>query len=119
MIKEYDLEKLEQYATHRRLQTFYDHGTECVYFGCSAKGTKLVQWKANDNSIHMDLFTDDDVMMTVEHVIPRSLGGKNHISNYLPACQRCNERRGTEYIYTDISSKKITYDRHGAKDKTP
>lgn len=33
---------------------------------------------------------------TIEHIIPRSLGGYNHILNKLPACKRCNNKRGVK-----------------------
>lgn len=32
--------------------------------------------------------------MTIEHVIPKSKGGKNKRGNYVPACLPCNQRRG-------------------------
>lgn len=36
---------------------------------------------------------------TKDHVVPRSFGGRNHISNYVLACARCNNRRGTSLFY--------------------
>lgn len=30
---------------------------------------------------------------TVEHVIPRALGGKAHVSNLMPACRVCNNHK--------------------------
>jgi len=37
---------------------------------------------------------------TIEHVIPRALGGKLHISNLMPACQICNNHKPNEVLPT-------------------
>lgn len=34
--------------------------------------------------------------LTFDHIIPRSLGGGNFISNLLLACQPCNGKRGNK-----------------------
>lgn len=31
---------------------------------------------------------------TIEHIVPRSLGGPNRPDNYVVACRACNEARG-------------------------
>lgn len=36
---------------------------------------------------------------TREHVVPRSMGGANNISNYVLACATCNNKRGTTLFY--------------------
>lgn len=36
---------------------------------------------------------------TKEHVVPRAFGGENHISNYVLACAKCNNDRGTTLFY--------------------
>lgn len=36
----------------------------------------------------------DSIPTTVEHLIPRSRGGTNHISNLRPSCHTCNHRKG-------------------------
>lgn len=38
---------------------------------------------------------DPETMCTIDHVVPRAQGGVNHISNYVAACIRCNNARGT------------------------
>ena len=35
--------------------------------------------------------------LTVDHVIPKSLGGANHIGNYQILCKSCNSRKGSKF----------------------
>lgn len=42
--------------------------------------------------------------VTVEHVIPKSLGGDDHKDNLAASCSRCNNRRGTKDAYEFRSS---------------
>ena len=32
---------------------------------------------------------------TIEHVLPKSLGGSNHVANLVVACLECNGKRGS------------------------
>lgn len=52
-----------------RWQTFQRDGWKCVSCGLSAK---------------------DDVILHVDHIVPRSLGGLNELSNYQTLCRACN-----------------------------
>lgn len=35
---------------------------------------------------------------TIEHIIPKSLGGEDHLDNYAVACYRCNNKRGISSV---------------------
>lgn len=35
-----------------------------------------------------------DAQMTIDHFFPLEMGGKNHTSNYISACRRCNKNKG-------------------------
>lgn len=37
---------------------------------------------------------DKGVKMTLDHVVPRSLGGDNAADNLITACSKCNSKRG-------------------------
>lgn len=39
------------------------------------------------------------VLFTVDHVVPRSVGGEDHAKNYQSACEECNTKKGN--IVTD------------------
>lgn len=40
--------------------------------------------------------TDTPELKTIDHVIPKSKGGKNRSSNYVLACVDCNRAKGTQ-----------------------
>lgn len=60
-----------------RVEVFTRDGFACVYCGARSNGT----------SLHVD------------HVHPRAAGGRDHIDNYVTACQRCNLGKGGRPIY--------------------
>lgn len=44
---------------------------------------------------------------TIDHVIPASLGGSDHIDNLALACRRCNERRYNFVAGFDVETQQI------------
>ena len=53
-----------------------------------------------DKSYHLNLYAVDDngdeILMTKDHIIPRSKGGIDDISNYQTMCRLCNEAKGNK-----------------------
>lgn len=48
---------------------------------------------------------------TRDHVVPRAFGGANHISNYVLACAKCNNKRGTNIFYCECRPcRELIYD---------
>ena len=47
-------------------------------------------------SIRTDCGTTQD--LTADHIVPRSRGGQNVLSNYAVRCRRCNSRRGARFL---------------------
>lgn len=48
------------------------------------------------NTYHWNLYAlkeGEEVLMTKDHIIPKSKGGRNHLSNYQPMCQKCNQEK--------------------------
>ena len=55
---------------------------------------------ADQSTYHLNLYAVDDngdeILMTKDHIIPRSKGGIDDISNYQTMCKLCNEAKGNK-----------------------
>jgi 5-methylcytosine-specific restriction endonuclease McrA len=83
-------------VNHNRLKVFQLKGFDCVK--CGLKGKFVEVNRLKDGSIHIDLFGENEegkkVLMTVDHIIPLSKGGKNTLENKQPMCVECNQTKG-------------------------
>lgn len=80
-----------------RYKTFFTKGIKCVI--CGIEGDFFAKEKFPfDKSYHLNLYAinenGEEVLMTKDHILPRSKGGKNHISNYQTMCMICNNLKG-------------------------
>lgn len=79
----------------RRARVFLEKGTSCK---CGLEGSffALELWPKGAG-LHLDLYAKDksgqDVLMTIDHVFPKSKGGEDNIKNYEPMCKVCNEKK--------------------------
>lgn len=80
---------------HRRLHVFHHKGIKCVTPGCNRQGYYVIYGRDRGGSIHIDLYTKDFVLMTVDHIHPKSKGGSNLLHNKQPMCERCNSKKGS------------------------
>lgn len=85
-----------------RYWTFSEKGCTCVE--CGLEGTFFVKEKNPDvtrETYHFNLYAIDDegdeVLMTKDHIVPVSLGGPNHVSNYQTMCLPCNVAKSDSY----------------------
>ena len=92
IVEEQPLTYLENFKDHHRLQVFYNKGCTCVK--CGLVGTKLCLGIANDGSLHWDIYSADYKGLTVDHTIPKSKGGSDHLDNLEPMCAECNFGKG-------------------------
>lgn len=74
------------------MQVFAKKGTTCVR--CGVDGVYLLSSVDQGGGYHVDLYTADFVLMTIDHIIPKSKGGESSLTNYQPMCQHCNARKG-------------------------
>ena len=79
-----------------RLVTFKSKGTSCV--SCGFKGTFFAVEALNGGQ-HLNLYgwdeDGDELMLTHDHIIPVSKGGKNILSNVQTMCWPCNKHKGS------------------------
>ena len=83
----------------QRYQLFFTKGTKCVCCGIEGK------YFAKERSIrqaayHLNLYAIDDngqeVLITKDHIIPKSKGGKDELENYQTMCVICNQLKGNK-----------------------
>lgn len=87
----------------QRYQVFFERGTDCA--SCGLKGSYFwLEQNKNQNGVayHFNLYGIDDdgneVMLTKDHIIPKSKGGKNHIDNYKTMCEKCNMKKADKIM---------------------
>ena len=83
----------------QRFQTFFTKGCKCVV--CGIEGKYFAKERhLKDKSYHLNLYAVDDngdeILMTKDHILPRSKGGIDDISNYQTMCKLCNEAKGNK-----------------------
>lgn len=79
-----------------RLVLFKHKGVTCVT--CGLEGKFFIKKQGdNDMSPHLNLYAvgkdGKKVLMTKDHIHPKSKGGKDCLSNYQTMCTHCNEKK--------------------------
>lgn len=97
LVEELPMSSLVNYATHRRLRVFHEKGLACTVPGCPHVGTRLIIGSDKAGNLHVDVYTDDLILMTVDHHVPVSLGGSDALSNLFPMCRPHNTSKGNNH----------------------
>jgi len=88
---------LKVYKNSDRYILFKKQGCTCVSCGLTASHFVLLQDTSNPTNGHFQLIAINDknehVIFAKDHIVPRSLGGKNHIDNYQVMCYDCNNKK--------------------------
>jgi 5-methylcytosine-specific restriction endonuclease McrA len=95
--KRVDIEGVKVKLSSLRLITFATYGTECADCGIQASHFAFERHPVDEN-YHLNLWAvcedGTEVLMTHDHILARSLGGADHISNTQPMCMVCNFEKG-------------------------
>lgn len=82
--------------TSDRIKTFNTCGVRCVT--CGIEGTIFALEQPAGYTPHLSLYAMDDqgryVLMTKDHIVPKSKGGASNLSNYQTMCLPCNKEKG-------------------------
>jgi len=80
-----------------RYRTFVISGIKCVCCGLEAKYFAKEK-NPTSSRFHFNLYGIDDenkeIMFTKDHIIPKSKGGINELTNYQTMCSKCNSKKG-------------------------
>ena len=85
------------HALSDRYKLFFTKGYECCSCGIEGKYF-AVEKDEKANQCHLNLYAVKDkkeILMTKDHITPKSKGGRNHISNYQTMCCVCNLKKGS------------------------
>lgn len=110
----------EVYADHHRLTVFVHKGRECVV--CGREGVLLLTTKGKAGDVHVDLYTEDFVLMTVDHIIPKKMKGQGisgklieSLENKQPMCDPCNNYKSDKVLsLEELQERKL---KHGLPQK--
>lgn len=84
----------------KRLQMFKEKGVECVF--CGIKGSFFAVESYTGVDYHLNLYAKDgnkEILMTKDHIVPKTRGGSNYLDNLNPACLPCNQKKSNTYPY--------------------
>lgn len=88
----------EIHALSDRYKLFFTKGYTCVDCGIVGQYFALERNWNIDQRYHLNLYGIDEngeeVQFTKDHIIPKSLGGKNQLDNYQTMCKCCNNKKG-------------------------
>ena len=75
---------------NRRVRMLREHGRHCHWCGDRMTWPDYSEGAVPENA------------MTIEHLLPRSLGGGNDPYNLVLACLACNHERGTGFYFEPL-----------------
>lgn len=91
---------MAEISNHRRRLVFKRDNFTCQYCGIKGKRTDYINHKGQFITGGMiDKFNDPiKDSLEIDHIIPKSKGGSNQISNLITACWECNHKKGNEIL---------------------
>lgn len=101
--RDYDGDMVKMFS-----QRYHLFSKNCTCVSCGVVGTYFAKERSVDKRgepttprYHFNLYGIDkngnEVMLTKDHIVPASKGGKDHLSNYQTMCYTCNQLKGNRY----------------------
>jgi len=89
-----------QVGTSSHRYDLFDRNRTCVACGRTGIVMRLQKdWcNADSTKAHFNLYDCNGVLMTVDHIVPKSKGGKDDIANYQTMCRPCNAKKGNKCL---------------------
>lgn len=92
------------FREHRRLKVFVHKGRTCV--SCGREGVLLLETVGVNGDRHVDLYTEDFIMITVDHIMPKKEARRagwereeiESLDNKQPMCDPCNNKKGHKIL---------------------
>lgn len=95
-------------SKNTRVASFLNIDGTCTCTQCRITSKYAAKYRFLHDSIgmHHDLVYIRDTgkpgIMTIDHILPRSLGGGDKQSNYRVLCDQCNQKRGNRLKYQEF-----------------
>jgi len=102
----------ESWKLSLRMRNFLYHGVTCSQ--CKIEGQYFIaeKFSANEERPHLNLYArdtvHDEVLMTHDHIVPRSAGGSDTIKNVTTMCTMCNTFK-SKMVPSFVTSHNLTH----------
>ena len=97
-------------VSSQRMLTYKYDGITCRY--CGIKG-RFFALEKNGKKFNLNLYGYDEhnheVMLTSDHIIPKSKGGSFYYWNRRCLCSKCNSKRGNEFLWEQMNFFRTNY----------
>lgn len=108
LIAELPIEHLAIYSDGHPLELYNAKGTACAC--CEDEGVHLViSSNKKGTAKFFELYTSDWTVMTKDHIVPKSKGGKDRMTNYQPLCRWCNSIKSDLHLSIEELRELIRY----------